>query len=70
MSMVKGEICTCSCHTTEGVRHCMPCCAQCPHCHMNIVTFMYDAHVEACEAELKKIREAFRDWPLEITDEQ
>jgi hypothetical protein len=37
--------CPCLCHTDPNIRHCAPCCSQCPYCLRNIVGDL-DAHIQ------------------------
>lgn len=44
--MVKNiEECTCICHRSSGVKHCVPCCFKCPECGKNIIRGMYGKHL-------------------------
>ena len=50
MSMrMEEEYCTCKCHSIppgEGnMEHMIPCCMECPYCHMNVVGELFDYHV-------------------------
>jgi len=49
--MKDPTLCTCICHTQEGVRHCMPCCHVCPKCGKNITGFVSGRHKEFCEGQ-------------------
>lgn len=33
---LQHALCHCICHT-GGVKHCVPCCYECPYCHKNVV---------------------------------
>lgn len=42
--------CDCACHHEDvEINHCMTCCYECPHCHMNISTFFHDEHKKYCK---------------------
>jgi len=43
-----NDVCHCECHTDPEVKHPIPCCFECPKCHENIVSHVYNAHVECC----------------------
>jgi len=49
------EICDCECHSFPGMKHCMPCCYQCPNCGKNIKPFYYDDHVKKCQSSNDQI---------------
>lgn len=54
MTVLPGELCTCVCHDPDmEVHHCMPCCAQCPHCGANIHFHAIEEHETRC----KEVRE-------------
>ncbi len=42
------EVCDCECHRSPNVKHCMPCCGVCPHCHEHIRFLYLDGHIRAC----------------------
>lgn len=44
------DICRCPCHNSGGhMKHCMPCCTECPYCRRNIIMTAYQAHIEECK---------------------
>lgn len=48
--IVEPGICYCSCHSEEGVMHCVPCCLGiCPICSNN---YTDEHHVEACQKRI------------------
>ncbi len=52
--------CHCPCHSSDNVVHCIPCCAFCLHCGLNIAGD-FDAHFKEQHSD---------DPPAEPTDEQ
>lgn len=50
----ENEICDCECHTGYSIMHFMPCCFYCPSCGKNIITNMYNKHIETCNLNKEK----------------
>lgn len=46
--MKKLDECTCICHRSPGVKHCVPCCNICPRCGKNIIRGRYQQHLKEC----------------------
>lgn len=52
------DLCRCDCHAVGvEVRHCVPCCRQCPHCGQEIRVAVYESHIVKCEDSLKEQQE-------------
>jgi len=55
--MLEFDVCHCDCHRyPDLVKHCMPCCYECPHCGQRIKTFCYDRHVDECGEALRHMQ--------------
>ena len=49
MKKILDDRCDCDCHK-PGVqmKHCMPCCIECPNCNEKIKYTAYDRHLKKC----------------------
>ena len=64
-----NDKCECECHSDPEVKHSIPCCFECPKCHDNIKSHVYNAHVECCNRAdvLRKRKELKEQERLEAT---
>ncbi|MFA5747790.1 MAG: hypothetical protein WC872_01620 [Candidatus Absconditabacterales bacterium] len=51
----KSDLCHCDCHTNDSMKHCVPCCYECPNCHENIITIKFFNHVEDCTGNYRMV---------------